>query len=129
MKSLEVLDLYYNHLESLPASITKLENLTQLAVSHNQLKSLPEHLGKLTNVHTFYAHHNKLSKLPESVRKMKKLNVLDLGYNWFYNFPTKSWRWIVYMSLTFQEIIFLNSRQPWYNLKNWTKYTYVEIHL
>ncbi|CAG5069450.1 hypothetical protein DYBT9623_02186 [Dyadobacter sp. CECT 9623] len=87
LRKLEVLDLYYNKIETLPKTICKLRRLTHLAVSHNDLGALPEKIYKLKKVHTLYAHHNHLSKLPPRMVEMQNLQILDLGYNWLTNFP------------------------------------------
>ncbi|SEI41988.1 Leucine Rich Repeat [Dyadobacter sp. SG02] len=89
MRGLEVLDVYYNKIETLPKSITKLKRLTHLAVSHNQLTALPKRIDRLKSVHTLYAHHNHLSKLPERITRMKELRIVDLGYNWLTTFPAE----------------------------------------
>ncbi|XP_072123482.1 uncharacterized protein [Mobula birostris] len=56
LKSLEIMLLYFNALQSLPNSICSLTNLRTLWLGNNSLRSLPIQFGHLVNLDWGYSH-------------------------------------------------------------------------
>lgn len=81
------LDLYYQKMTELPASIGKLKNLTWLRLGGNKLTSLPDEIGKLTQLRVLNLERNNLSSLPESIGKLGKLKTLILEDNQLSSLP------------------------------------------
>lgn len=103
-KTVKVLRLYGNNIDSLPEWVGELENLEKLYLGKNKLKSLPESIGKLkhlkllsaqyndieflpgsivelTNLEQLILNQNQIKFLPDSIGKLKKLDVLQLKFN------------------------------------------------
>jgi len=77
---LEILDLSFNKLISLPECIMECTQLRILDVCNNQLKSLPEHMDKLKKLRKLFVNSNFLNEIPEKIggcREMEKLWVSD----------------------------------------------------
>ncbi len=81
------LDLSGKKRTTLPKSVTKLSNLTELDLSFNQITNLPESIGKLSNLTVLYLSANEITKLPESIGKLSNLTELDLSRNQITNLP------------------------------------------
>lgn len=64
LRTLTVLDLSFNLLESLPDALGDLAQLRELLVDHNRLASLPPALGRLKQLVVFHVHANQLRWLP-----------------------------------------------------------------
>ena len=73
---LEHLSLSCNLLESLPDSISSMQNLKALDVSQNRIRYLPPAIGNLRNIQVLSANQNKLKSLPYSLGKLKTLQRL-----------------------------------------------------
>lgn len=82
--TLEELDLYYNFIRLLDGDLSKWTNLKTLALSYNNMWKLPDETYELTSLKTLFAHHNKIEKLPSLP---SSLEILDIGYNDFTEFP------------------------------------------
>ena len=79
--SVKELDLSNNQLESLPASITKFENLEVLKLENNRLTSLPPEIGQLTKLRILDLGNNRLEQLPSELANLSQLTELKLnGY-------------------------------------------------
>ncbi|WP_448265105.1 COR domain-containing protein [Nostoc sp. DSM 114159] len=84
---LEVLNLSYNQLTTLPEAIARLQKLTSLHLNGNQLTTLPEavtHLQYLTSVDL---RDNQLTTLPEAVTRLQHLTSLNLSRNQLTTLP------------------------------------------
>lgn len=109
-KSLKVLRLYGNQLDSIPARIGELENLEKLylgrnrltslpkeignlkklkllSIQYNDIETLPEEIGGLESLEQLWVNQNELTYLPESIGKLKKLVVLKANFNWLDSLP------------------------------------------
>ncbi|NER88741.1 MAG: leucine-rich repeat protein [Moorea sp. SIO3A2] len=81
LPQLEVLNLSFNDLTTVPESIGNLTNLTQLNLTGNKLTTVPESIGNLTNLTQFNVTGNKLTTVPESIGNLTNLTQLNLKYN------------------------------------------------
>ena len=79
--NLKNLQLYYNHLTSLPESFGNLRSLENLELRFNHLTSLPESFGNLENLKILLINHNQLKTLPESFGNLRSLEKLILSNN------------------------------------------------
>jgi len=74
--SLQVLNLGDNHLETIPAEMGALVNLTTLNLACNHLRSLPPTLIKLHQLRSLSLHNNRLSTLPPEI---VSINLVELS--------------------------------------------------
>lgn len=81
-RTLQVLDLSQNRLQSLPIQFCRLKDLVHLKLDNNKLVCLPFHVGRLTKLRFLFAAHNQLTVLPCDFRKLSLEN-LDLFGNPF----------------------------------------------
>ncbi|NER03418.1 MAG: GTPase, partial [Okeania sp. SIO3C4] len=81
LTNLTTLALGVNQITTVPESITKLTNLTTLALSYNQITTVPESITKLTNLTKLYLDGNQITTVPESITKLTNLTTLALSYN------------------------------------------------
>ncbi|XP_023672444.1 volume-regulated anion channel subunit LRRC8D [Paramormyrops kingsleyae] len=89
VKSLELLYLSHNHLESLPAQLFQLPKLRHLDVGHNSIVVIPIEVGFLQNLQHFAITANKVEVLPKQLFKCVKLRTLCLGQNSISEIPDK----------------------------------------
>ncbi|TXT62818.1 MAG: Leucine-rich repeat domain protein [Promethearchaeota archaeon] len=87
LKKLKKLILKSNKLKSLPNSLKKLESLEILILRDNLLRALPSSIGVLKRLKILDLYHNKLSSLPKNFEKLESLLYLDLGWNRFHKIP------------------------------------------
>jgi len=87
LKNLEILDLSYNSIVSLPKGISGLKNLRELDLHSNDLISIPEEIGNLKNLRELRISFNELTSLPESIGNLVNLNILYIPYNKIINIP------------------------------------------
>jgi len=85
---LTFLDFSYNKLESVPAEIGNLTNLTVLNLAKN-LSSLPAEIGNLTSLTWLSLYANQLSSLPAEIWTLTSLTVLDLAKNQLSSLPAE----------------------------------------
>ncbi|XP_034714441.1 leucine-rich repeat protein 1 [Etheostoma cragini] len=81
-RTLQLLDLSQNRLQSLPAHFCLLKELVHLKLDDNELVRLPFHIGRLSKLRFLSAAHNQLAVLPSDFRKLSLEN-LDLFGNPF----------------------------------------------
>lgn len=81
-RTLQLLDLSQNRLQSLPAQFCQLRELVNLKLDDNELVCLPFHVGRLSKLRFLSAAHNQLAMLPSDFRKLSLEN-LDLFGNPF----------------------------------------------
>ena len=85
--NLTALDLSKNRLTEVPESIYKLSNLTGLSLSQNQLTDVPESLCELRNLTELYLSKNQLRSLPSSFGQLSDLTGLYLFENQLRSLP------------------------------------------
>jgi hypothetical protein len=81
LKNLTRLDISDSQLTELPASVTKLSELTFVRLSGSRLASLPEGFGNLENVSSLDLNGNLFSELPPEIKSLSGLRVLVFGGN------------------------------------------------
>uniref|UniRef100_A0A1A8LRU4 Leucine rich repeat protein 1 n=1 Tax=Nothobranchius pienaari TaxID=704102 RepID=A0A1A8LRU4_9TELE len=81
-RTLRVLDISQNRLQSLPAQFCQLRELVNLKLDDNKLVCLPFHVGRLSKLRFLSAAHNQLTVLPCDFRRLSLEN-LDLFGNPF----------------------------------------------
>lgn len=81
-RTLQLLDLSQNRLQSLPAQFCQFRELVNLKLDDNELVCLPFHMGRLSKLRFLSAAHNQLSLLPSDFRRLSLEN-LDLFGNPF----------------------------------------------
>lgn len=86
---LEVLELKYSKLITLPAITKANTNLKKLVLVNNNLTDLPTGIEKLVNLEELNLDNNSFSTLPNSLTQLKKLKVISLGKNDFKIFPSQ----------------------------------------
>ena len=79
LKSREALDLHFNNLAALPASIGQLKNLKTLDLGSTRLTALPDSLGQLANLKYLDLQYTPLAALPESIGQLASLRYLYLS--------------------------------------------------
>jgi Leucine-rich repeat (LRR) protein len=62
----------------LPEELTRIKTLDLLDLGNNYLESLPSSLGNLFALRFLYINHNRLGNIPESIVKCQKLIELDV---------------------------------------------------
>lgn len=68
-------------IDTIPADIAALTELTTLNVSGNMLSSLPPEIGSLTKLRYIYASGNELASLPSQLWQLDSLQRLELDSN------------------------------------------------
>ena len=81
LRNLTSLALSFNQLTALPAEITELRNLTSLALSFNQLTALPAEITELRNLTSLDLRDNQLTALPAEITELRNLTSLALSDN------------------------------------------------
>ncbi len=84
---MQVLDLQYNELTSLPETFGQLVNLQVLDLQGNELTSLPETFGQLVNLEWLYLEDDQLTSLPDTITRLVNLQSLDLRSNQLTSLP------------------------------------------
>jgi leucine-rich repeat protein SHOC2 len=75
------LRLNSKQITTLPDSIGKLTDLTELDLSNNQLTTLPDTIGNLTKLKYIFLDNNQLNHLPDTLGNLKKLQHITLDNN------------------------------------------------
>lgn len=82
LKQLEELDLGDNRFKKWPSVISKqLTNLEELVLAENRLRELPEDIGNLRHLKILDLSNNALKKLPEGIGNLTQLHTLNLSEN------------------------------------------------
>jgi leucine-rich repeat protein SHOC2 len=81
------LDLYQQHITSLPGSIGDLTDLVSLRLVGNLLTTLPDSIGNLTKLRELRLYRNQLRNLPDSITNLQQLTWLSLSLNRLTVFP------------------------------------------
>jgi Leucine-rich repeat (LRR) protein len=85
----DFLYLHDNRLDSLPASIERLQKLRYLNISQNLFSDFPSSICSLSNLFELRATDNQLSTLPESIAGLSKLRELHLRNNRLTTLPSE----------------------------------------
>lgn len=88
LEKINVIDFSDLQLESLPASISRLSQLTSLRAANNALTTLPESIGKLSRLVSIDLSDNKLTSLPDSICNLAGLKSLIISDNWLVSLPS-----------------------------------------
>lgn len=84
---LQILDLSWNLLESLPVEIKHLTRLRHLSLSGNKLSSLPGEVGQLLRLEVLAVASNALESIPSALKTCERLKVLDISANKLKSLP------------------------------------------
>ena len=87
LPNLELIDVRYNKLETLPSTIKECPKLRTLRCAHNSLRKLPVEIGFLRKLVAIDASHNSLKRLPASLVKCTALQSLHVDNNWLIELP------------------------------------------
>ena len=79
--SIQILDLDYNNLTTLPPEIARFRLLQFLDLSDNNLTMLPPEIGNLPYLYSLHLQNNLLTTLPSQIGNLKKLQKLSLINN------------------------------------------------
>lgn len=82
-KSIEKLNLSFNHFQQIPVPVFNLESLTELDCGDNDLEILSPDIGKLRNLRTLKLGGNLLSEIPNELSHCKKIEYLVLSRKWY----------------------------------------------
>ena len=88
-KELKKLDLKDSYWDSLPPTLFKLTQLTELCLGTTKLANLPTQIEKLTNLSLLYLHNNLLVRLPEQLGNLSTLKGLYLENNKLDSLPSQ----------------------------------------
>ncbi|XP_016956021.1 leucine-rich repeat-containing G-protein coupled receptor 6 [Drosophila biarmipes] len=80
-KSLLILHLGRNQLESLNGSLHDLDNLQSLFINANNISSLEGELPDSSQLRLLMAHNNRLERLPANMEGMHSLETVHIHYN------------------------------------------------
>ncbi len=87
-----------NKLQSLPAEINELKEVTELNINDNQIQYIPPQIGQLVSLQWLPVQNNKLQSLPVEIGDLKKLQYLNLENNQLQSLPDTLKENILYSS-------------------------------
>lgn len=87
MKSLTLLDLACNRLDSIPHELFLLQKLKVLDLSSNKISAIPSDIGRLSELQKLYLDDNSIETLPFNLFMLEKLSVLHLQNNQLRKLP------------------------------------------
>lgn len=76
-------------LRSVPDSVIKNSELTELSLANNFLESLPSQIENWKNLEVFNVENNRIKSLPAEIRHFQKLRILDASNNGMTNIPAE----------------------------------------
>jgi Leucine-rich repeat (LRR) protein len=88
LASLQLLNVRFNELRSLPDSLGRLTQLQFLYVDHNKLTRLPHTIQQLRELQMLSASNNRLAELPEELGECVQLQTLQVSHNKLRSLPT-----------------------------------------
>lgn len=80
-KNLKVLKLNGNRIKELPATISELEYLEVIFYNKNELDSFPSNLTSIKSLRRLHISKNNLGSVPQEITHLENLKVLDLSFN------------------------------------------------
>ena len=87
LRSLELLDLSYNDIETVPEALGSCSQLRSIRLSHNKLKQLPREIGKLQKLSVLEVSNNNLRVLTSRIVLCKQLKVIQVDHNDLQSLP------------------------------------------
>jgi Leucine-rich repeat (LRR) protein len=87
IKTLEVLDISYNSINSLPIEINQMTTLTSLNLSNNNISFLPFEICDLVDLKSLNLSQNRIELLPQTIGGMNNLAELILSGNFLEILP------------------------------------------
>ena len=81
------LNLSYNSIVEIPATIGLLLHLTELLLRENRLQELPDEIILMKQLQLLDVSRNYLSKLPKDLGKLENLSKLNVSYNYLEAIP------------------------------------------
>lgn len=81
------LDLSYNNILELPASIGELQVMRELKISLNKIKELPAEIGRIKRLRKLHCNGNQLETLPSEIGRLEQLEELILSENKLIEIP------------------------------------------
>jgi Leucine-rich repeat (LRR) protein len=85
--NLTLLDLNFNSLPVIPASIDQLISIQFLYLSSNAITSIPNFLGNRTTLKYLYLGNNQISLIPTSFQTLVNLEILEMHNNQIQSIP------------------------------------------
>ncbi|CAF0920082.1 unnamed protein product [Adineta ricciae] len=85
---LQIINLSFNHIKTVPANIHYLRFLHTLDLSYNYLTTLPTSIGALEQLRVLLLDHNRLKILPNTFTRLSHLETLNLSFNQFQSIDT-----------------------------------------
>jgi Leucine-rich repeat (LRR) protein len=82
-------DLSGQQLTTIPESVLKQTNITNLNLSNNQLTTLPAGIANLTNLKVLNVENNRLITIPAEIGQLKNLQVADFSNNRLTSLPSE----------------------------------------
>ena len=82
-RSMEKLNVSFNHFQQIPNPVFNLESLIELDCSDNELEILSADIGKLRNLRKLKLGGNFLSDVPSEISQCKKIEHLELSRKWY----------------------------------------------
>ncbi|KAH3742877.1 leucinerich repeat kinase [Pelomyxa schiedti] len=88
-KALQILDLSFNRITSIPDTVSSVGNLTSFNIEHNEIESLPVSIGDCVQM-ILYCGFNKIAALPHSLAHHARLSKVHYQPNPLQNMPAQS---------------------------------------
>ena len=86
-QNLKKIHIQHSELDHIPPVIFELKNLESLSFVHSEIQKIPEHIVQLKSLKHLTVSHAALRKLPAELKEMNNLVRLNISYNWFHEFP------------------------------------------
>jgi Leucine-rich repeat (LRR) protein len=103
---LEVLELNYFNIETIPSEVWMMTKLRHLSLSYNLITSIPSELSCLSNLTYLDLSRNQITHISNQINKLTQLQILSLSFNRLTEFPDDissllhlSEMWIAYNKL------------------------------
>ena len=86
-RSIQILHVETNKIQSVPASIANLTRLKRITLSSNQISSLPAELFTLAKLNSLTLNNNSISELPNALGGLPSLKRFSISSNQLRNIP------------------------------------------
>ncbi len=87
LQNLTILNLSFNGITTLPDAIASLQNLTYLNLGNNKISILPDAIASLQNLTELDLSHNQITTLPDAIAHLQNLTILNLSFNGITTLP------------------------------------------